>query len=63
MVCVGCDKSPLSRNEIGANKKLLGTDMDSFYCMDCLAEYLEISVQDLQDKIEMFKEQGCKLFD
>ena len=62
-VCVSCDKSPLSRNEIGVNKKLLGEDIPFFYCMECLAEYLEVTVQDLHDKIEMFKEQGCKLFD
>ena len=33
------------------------------YCMECLADYLEVSVEDLQDKIEEFKEEGCKLFD
>lgn len=30
--------------------------------MDCLAEYLGVTVEDLMDKIEEFKEQGCKLF-
>lgn len=44
-------------------KNYSGEDIDAFYCMDCLADYLEVSVQDLEDKIEIFKEQGCKLFD
>lgn len=61
--CIACDKAGLSKDEIGINQKLLGEDIDAFYCMDCLADYLEVSVQDLEDKIEIFKEQGCKLFD
>lgn len=61
--CVACDKAVLTNDEIGINKKLLGENIDAFYCMDCLAEYLEVSVQDLYDKIDIFKEQGCKLFD
>lgn len=31
--------------------------------IDCLAEYLDCTVQELLDKIEEFKEEGCKLFD
>ena len=60
--CVSCGKKPLVQNEIGINKKLLGDDTIKFYCLDCLAEYLEVSVQDIIDKIEEFKEEGCKLF-
>ncbi len=61
-VCVCCGKSPLKKNEIGICKKLLGEDVESFYCLDCLAEFLEVSTQDILDKIEEFKEEGCKLF-
>lgn len=60
--CVSCGKEALDKNEIGINKKLLGEQVESFYCMDCLANYLEVSVQDILDKIEEFKDQGCKLF-
>ena len=35
----------------------------NFYCLDCLAEYLDCTVQELLDKIEEFKEEGCKLFE
>ena len=52
----------MTKNEIGINIKLLGEGTEAFYCMDCLAEYLEVSVQDILDKIEEFKEEGCKLF-
>ncbi len=61
-VCVCCGKSPLEKNEVGICKKLLGEDVESFYCLDCLAEFLEVSTQDILDKIEEFKEEGCKLF-
>ena len=61
--CVSCGKEALEKNEIGINKKLLGEQVESFYCMDCLADYLDVSVQDILDKIEEFKDQGCKLFE
>lgn len=60
--CVSCGKETLEKNEIGINKKLLGKQTESFYCMDCLAAYLGVSVQDILDKIEEFKDAGCKLF-
>lgn len=61
--CVACGKPALSRDEIGINKKLLGERVEHFYCLDCLAEYLEVTPQDILDKIEEFKEEGCTLFD
>ena len=61
--CVSCGKEALEKNEIGINKKLLGEQVEFFYCMDCLADYLGVSVQDILDKIEEFKDQGCKLFE
>lgn len=30
--------------------------------MDCLADYLGTTVEDLLDKIEEFKDEGCTLF-
>jgi len=60
--CYVCGKEYLSKNEIGLNKKLLNKDAKTFYCLDCLAEYLEVDTELLLAKIEEFKEQGCKLF-
>ena len=53
---------PLTKDEIGASKKLLGLDTPELYCIDCLAAYLEATPEDIQDKIQMFKEDGCELF-
>ena len=60
--CSSCGKYGLSKDEIGASKKLLGTDTKEIYCIDCLAAYLEVTPEDIEDKIQMFKEDGCELF-
>jgi biotin operon repressor len=63
ITCVSCGKIPLTKNEIGINKKLLGENIASFYCLECLAEYLGVAVDDIIAKIEEFKEAGCQLFE
>lgn len=60
--CVICGQEDLNKDTIGINKKLLGTDIVNFYCMECLADYLGCTVDELLDKIEEFKEEGCTLF-
>ena len=60
--CVACGRTDLDKDTIGINNKLLGEDVSTYYCMDCLADYLGCEVQDILDKIEEFKEEGCKLF-
>ncbi len=60
--CIACGNAPLTKDEIGICKKLLGADTDAFYCLQCFADYLGVSAQDILDKIEEFKEEGCKLF-
>lgn len=53
----------LEKNEVAICIKLLGEDITNFYCLDCLADYLGVTPQDILDKIEEFKEDGCKLFE
>lgn len=60
--CTSCRKRPLTKDEVGASRKLLGVDTPELYCIDCLAAYLEVTPEDIQDKIQMFKEDGCELF-
>ena len=59
--CCECGRA-LIKDEIALRKKLLGTDIEEFYCIDCLSEYLECTKTDLEIKIQEFKEQGCTLF-
>ncbi len=60
--CISCGKKELSKDEVGINLKLIGEEAVSFYCLDCLADLLEVSTQEILDKIEEFKEEGCTLF-
>lgn len=60
--CYVCGKKQLSKNEIGLTKKLINKKTVSFYCIDCLADYLEVTTEELEAKIEEFKEEGCTLF-
>ena len=62
MSCYICGKEVLSKNEIGLTKKLLDKKSKLFYCLDCLAEYLEVDTEFLLAKVEELKEQGCNLF-
>lgn len=60
--CYVCGRDPLSKDEIGITKKLLGKDEKRLYCLPCLAERLGVTEEELLDKIEEFKEEGCTLF-
>lgn len=61
--CYVCGKKDVSKNEIGLTKKLMGQKPKKFYCLPCLAEQLEVTEEELLDKIEEFKNEGCKLFE
>jgi len=60
--CAFCDKTNLSKDEIGINKKIIHRQVERFMCLTCLANYSEISEDDLIEMIERFKQQGCALF-
>lgn len=61
--CYVCGKEPLTKNEIGLTKKLIDKNSKIFYCTPCLAEYLEVTEDELLDKVEEFKSEGCTLFE
>lgn len=60
--CISCLKDINDKDTISLNKKLLGKNLNTFYCLDCLADFLNATVDDLLDKIQEFKEEGCELF-
>lgn len=59
--CCECNRV-LTNNEIGLSMKLLGRNIESYFCISCLAVYVDCSIDDLKQKIEDFKSQGCTLF-
>ncbi len=60
-VCCDCGKA-LKKDEVALTRKLIDPDAEDFYCLDCMAEYIGCTVEDLKEKIVEFKEQGCTLF-
>ena len=60
--CSVCGKTPLTKEEVGLTKKIIDRKAKSFYCLDCLAEYLEVTTEELLAKVEEFKNEGCSLF-
>ncbi len=62
ITCEVCGTSDIEKDVIALNKKLFNKDVKNFYCLSCMAEVLEATAEDLQDKIEQFKEEGCTLF-
>ncbi|MCL2016622.1 MAG: DUF2197 domain-containing protein [Defluviitaleaceae bacterium] len=60
--CYVCDKTPLTKDEIGLTKKLLNRNPKYYYCTACLADYLEVDEEFLLIKVEEFKDEGCALF-
>ena len=61
--CYVCGKKRLSKNEVGLTMKLMGKCSKKFYCLSCWAEELEVTKVELLDKIEEFKDEGCRLFE
>lgn len=59
--CCNCGKG-LKKDEVALTKKLVDADSTEFYCLSCLADYIGCTEQDLTEKIQEFKEQGCTLF-
>lgn len=60
--CCICEKTPLSKDEIAIVRKLIDINANEYYCIHCLSIFLECEEQDIWDKIEDFKEDGCTLF-
>lgn len=61
MKCDKCGKE-LTKDEIALTKKLISRNAVEFLCINCLAQYIGTAAEELEDKIEQFKEEGCGLF-
>jgi hypothetical protein len=60
--CAYCDKENLSKVEIGLNKKLIHRQIERMMCLKCIANYFDTTEDELKEKVERFKLQGCALF-
>lgn len=60
--CKICD-AELKKDWIALHKKLLEANAKEFLCITCLADTFGCEIEELEIKIEEFKEEGCKLFE
>lgn len=61
--CGFCGRSLLN-DEVGLMRKIFESDAKRgvWRCLTCMADYLECEEDELREKIEEFKSEGCKLF-
>jgi len=60
--CFSCRMHPISKDELSICKKMLGRKTENYFCLTCLADFLHVAEEDILDKIEQFKGEGCVLF-
>ena len=61
LTCARCGRE-IGRDEVGLTRKLVNRGATKFLCIDCLAQMFEVTRQDLEKKIEEFRQMGCTLF-
>ena len=59
--CYIC-KCELTKDDVGLCKKLLGKQIKQFFCREHLAEVLNTTTEELEEKLQEFKDEGCTLF-
>ena len=59
--CKACG-TPLTRDDIGAHKKLINRGASSFLCIPCLARHFSVEESLIRQKVEEFRKSGCTLF-
>lgn len=59
--CVRCG-AVLGKDDIALTRKMVNRGAESFFCVSCLADHFELTVEILREKIRDFKAMGCTLF-
>ena len=52
----------LQLDVLSLNRKLLGDQAKKLYCLPCMADLFECAVEDVVNKLDAFKQEGCRLF-
>ncbi|WP_313132069.1 hypothetical protein [Anaerocolumna sp.] len=59
--CAICNKN-VKNDEIALNVKILGKQLGSIRCYDCLAAVMNCSTSKLTELSDYYKSSGCNLF-
>jgi hypothetical protein len=54
--------SPLQLDVLSLNRKLFGDKSSKPYCLPCMADLFECAVEEIVNKLDTFKREGCRLF-
>ena len=60
--CLRCSRL-VSRDEIGLTKKLINRGTTEYLCYDCMARHFQVTVEELQRKVQEFRDMDCTLFE
>lgn len=61
--CYKCGKENLELDEIAIFKKMVNRCATEYLCIDCLAEYFNVSRKAIEDRIKFYRESGtCLMF-
>jgi hypothetical protein len=47
---------------LSLNRKLFGSNSKKLYSLPCMADLFECAVEDVVNKLDAFKREGCRLF-
>jgi hypothetical protein len=59
--CLKCERE-ITPDDMGIYRKLINRDATKFFCAACLARELDTTEEELRERIDFFKKQGCTLF-
>lgn len=60
--CCGCDKRIKHKDVLSMNLKMHGRSINKFFCKKCLMKEFDWTLDDWNNQIGIFKQQGCVLF-
>ena len=60
-ICKMCGR-PVTEDEAAMTKKLINRGTKEYMCIPCLAQYFDVSCDDIDERMAYFKEMGCMLF-
>lgn len=61
MKCSKCS-AEISSIDIGATKKFINRGAKEYFCLSCIADKYQLSLDFINKKIDGFRKQGCTLF-
>lgn len=60
--CITCG-GPVTPDEQAMTRKLINRGADRFQCLPCLAQRFDATLEELQERMQAFKDMGCTLFE